>query len=553
MKRALCLAMLLAVGCRWGKPAHDSGTPAPTPSIESTAPLDALSRRFGRVRNALRKRGYREVQTLPREFALEGTGVAKPLDLPTGSCSTVAALGGGGLRDLRLTLYDASGAAVAADSANREGALVHVCPQGEAVTLPYYLVFEAHEGSGAIAAALFNSPPGTGEGFEGIFDGVLAPQVPFRQVEERLAQSRAAMRERGLVPVGKPHLEVLAEGDVYREPVQLESGRCYVAVARGGTGLQDVDLFLYSPEGAEVARDLESDADPSLEHCPEETGRYIYEVRAFEGAGAIGLMIMSGPRPTSPPDAGTASSGDEATSQQPAPPPASGATGLTKNLTARGYEPVFVLREGTITPGEVRTHEVLIGPGCSVVVGAPGRTGTDLDLYLSDGDGHMVDRDARVEPSARVSACDKEAKVMRIAVKAYGREAPYTLTVLHAPSDIQDLQALRLDEADAAFRARGYKRIQTSRISLARGGRVSRTLEVPAGRCVAVAAAGDAGVEDIDLFLRTTDGHLVASESGPAPWAAVSRCAKVAEQLQLDVVMYKGEGEVTLVNLEGAP
>lgn len=555
MRRFLaCTALLLSAACGTEETSSaEVQSRGVSTAPAGAGPLDALSRRFGRVRAAMRKRGYVEVGSLPRQFALEGSGRALPLDLPTGRCSTIVALGSGGVRDLRLTLYDGQGAEVAVDAVEREGGLVHVCPQGDVPRLPYHVALEAREGSGAIASALFESDQGDGRGFEGVFENVLAPVVPFRELEERLAQSREALRERGLIPLQDARLEGVAEGEVLREPVQLEADRCYVAVARAGEGLADVDLFLYDPAGAEVARDLKSDAEPSLEHCPDQPGRHIFEARAFEGAGAVGLMIMSGPVPEPNPDAGAPVPEERRETESEAKDSVAALGGVTERLADRGYEPVFVLREGTIMPGEVRTHEVLLGPGCGLVVGVGGRPGMDLDLYLSDASGEPADRDARVEPTARVSACPAEASVMRVTVKAYGREAPYALTVMRAPEGISDVQSLRLEEADATYRARGYRRRRVRRVALATGERVRRTVEMGPGRCLAVAAAGDRGVEDLDLFLRSPTGQLLASESGPAPWAAVSRCAEATERLELELLLYRGEGEVAFVELEGRP
>ncbi|MFW6197851.1 MAG: hypothetical protein ACOC5B_03215, partial [Myxococcota bacterium] len=202
------LLALLSVACgssdRGGEePAGDRAAAKPSP-----APIDALTRRFGGVRSAMRERGYDEVRLFGRRFVLERSGEAMPLDLPTGSCSTVVALGGGQLRELQLILYDPNGDEAAVDAVEREGGLVHVCPEGRAATLPFYLVVEALEGSGAVELALFQSDPVPGKGFAGVFDEALAPQVPFREVEELLAQSRAALRERGFVPLSNPHLEV---------------------------------------------------------------------------------------------------------------------------------------------------------------------------------------------------------------------------------------------------------------------------------------------------------------------------------------------------------
>ncbi len=384
-------------------------------------------------------------------------------NLPTGECTTFTALGGGGVRDLRLTLFDDEGAEVATDAVPGEGGLVHVCPHAASAvrrpppTTPYYLVLEAHEGTGAAVVEGFGSAPGTGHGFDALFAGLLAPRVPFRKVEQQLAESRSALRARGLLPLGPPILDSVAEGEVLRRTYPLDAGRCYVAVARAGAGLRDVDLFLFDPTGAEVARDLDSDAEPRLEHCPDQSGRFTVEVRAFQGAGALGLMVLDGPasdhpdppppKPAVPPEGrpDAPSEGD----------PMVALTTATTALEERGYgAPLFVVRDGTIAPGEAPSHEVLLGPGCGVVVGAASGSDMDLDLYLSDAGGQPIDRDTGVDPTARVSACPTEATPQRVTVKAYGRDGRYALAVLHAPAGIRNVQDLRLEEAVASFRAR---------------------------------------------------------------------------------------------------
>lgn len=556
----LMWAALGGLGCDQGSDRGEGASAAAhaTSADHRTGPLDALSRRFGRVRSVLRDRGYREVRPLPRTFVLEGSGTAVPLDLPTGRCSTIVALGAGGMRDLRLRLYDGAGDEVATGAVEGEGGLVHVCPQGVHRTAPHYLVMEAREGSGAVISAVFDSFPGEGAGFDGLFVEVLAPSVPFRDVEERLAQTRSVLRERGIVPIGDPRLEVLAEGEALRDTVELDGHHCYVVVARGGDGLRDVDLYLYDPAGAEVARNLESDAEPSLTHCPEEGGRHLVEVRAFEGAGAVGFMVALAPsneEVQDEPDAGVRADGAPVEAQEvDEKGGTTGGGGLVTNLAERDYEPILVLREVMLMPGEVRTHELLMGPGCHVVVGSAVRPGMDVDLYLTNADGVPVDQDARIEAAARVSACPEKATLFRMKVKAYGREAPYVLTVMKAPSHVDTVRELRLDEADAALRARGYVRTRQTTIELQRGEQVERILEVPAGRCIALAAAGDRSVQDLDLFLRTEDDDLVASEAGPTAWGAVSRCAPEthAETLRLELVMNRGRGEVHLAWLEDA-
>jgi hypothetical protein len=54
---------------------------------------------------------------------------------------------------------------------------------------------------------------------------------------------------------------------------------------------------------------------------------------------------------------------------------------------------------------------------------------------------------------------------------------------------------------------------------------------------------GGEGVLDVDAFLRAEDDSLVASDTGPAPWAVVERRPS---GVSLDVVAYRGEGTVVV-------
>ena len=528
---------------------------APSRSVgvlpDRAGPLDALNRRHARLRQRMRLRGYGEEIGLTRSLVLEDRGVAFPLDLSTSKCSTFLALGGGSIRELTLTLYDALGDEAATESVNGEGGLVHVCPQAEPGVLrrPYYLVLRAGEGSGAVMLAHFRSEPGAGDGFGGIFEGVLAPRVPFREVEEHLASTRAALRARGFAPVGPPLLERVTEGSVVRLPVPLEVGRCYVASARSGEGLPDIDLFLFDGAGVEVARDLAADAEPSIEYCPEVSGRHTFEVRAFEGAGAVGVLVFAGPLTDI--DAERATEPVDGIDDRAPDDPALALGVLAAPLLSRGFAPpLFVSRAAAIVPGEVRTHDVVIGPGCAIVLGTASHEGMDLDLYLADDTGREADRDTAVQSTARVRACRDQPSVMRIAVKGYGRDGAYALAVLRAPDTVLDLQSLRLEETTASYRHRGFEERSSLRASLEEGQRFRRIIALDPGRCVAVAAAGDGGVRDIELFLRVSSDEPVVSDTRLAPHAAVSRCAETREQLSIDLLMRRGSGSVAIQVLE---
>jgi len=535
-----------------------NASPFPT---DGTGPLDALTRRFGRLRERMRGRGYDDEIGATRIFLLEGEGVALPIDLDAGRCTTFVGLSGGRVRELSISVFDGEGIEVVAAAVMGEGGLAHICPQapprraGE--TIPHHLVVRSLEGSGAVVLGAFRTIPGAGEGFEGIFEGVLAPQVPFRDVEERLAERRTVLRERGFLPLGEPRLERVAEGDEVKVAFQLEPGRCYVAMARGDEGLRDVDLTLFDPAGAEVARNLEGDAEPEVELCPETSGRYGVSARAFEGAGALGLLVVGGPAPieeehTIEAEGGEGVEGTGEGGSGPEGEPVAAMSASVAALEARGYgAPSFIVPDGWVAPGEVRNHELVLGPGCFVVLGAAGRTETDLDLYLSR-DGVTIDRDTSVAPTARVRICPRETTTVRVTVKAYGRAGPYALATQRAPAETVDVRALRLEEATAALRDRGFESAPLEVLHLEEGTAHRARLTIPVGRCVAVAVAGEEGVADVDVLLRDREGRLLASSSGPEAYAAVTRCAEDGTiAVVLEVVAYRGSGAVTLQRLDG--
>jgi hypothetical protein len=487
--------------------------------------------------------------------------VALPLDLGAGRCTTFVGVAGGGVRQLSLVVYDGEGAEVAADATEGEGGLAHVCPQPAdptAETIPHHLVVRSLEGAGAVIVGAFETIPGAGQGFDGLFEGIVAPQVRFREVEERLAERRAVLRERGFLPLGDPHLDRVAEEEDVSFAVSLSAGRCYVAMARGGEGLTDIDLVLLDPDGAEVARDLDRDAEPDVELCPDDGGRYAVIARAFEGAGALGVLVLEGPAPTEPPEVPEGTDDNVVVEEhdvEPPPNPVATLSTFTAALESRGYgAPSFVVPDGWVARGEVRSHELALGSGCFVVVGAAGRPETDLDLYLT-ANGRTVDRDTGVSPTARVRLCTAGMTTARVTVKTYGRGGSYALATVRAPDPIRSLRALRLEEATAELRLRGWNAAQPVTRPLSSDEPIRMSSYIRAGRCTALAVAGDEGITDVDVFLRDAEGRLLASSSGPEAFATVARCAEEDEDedATAEVVAYRGSGTVTIQRLSGTP
>lgn len=535
--------LLLLLGCTpIEEPPHSEAT---TPRGE-LGPLDALARRFGRVRRRMSARGYGSAVALERTFVLDDAGEAFPIDLPRGRCTTALALAGGDVQALQLRLYDKDGFLVAIDSVAGAAGLVHHCPElsPESDFARVYLTVESERGSGGVVAAAYESDAGEGEGFERLFEDVVPPVVPLGPVEEAFSSSRGGRIERGLTPQDGPRFMRLAEGQVTRARVEFREDTCVLVTARGDRGIQDLDLYLYGPDGAEVARDLGVEGEPQLEYCPSVAGTGTLELRVFEGAGAAGWMVWSAPPPPESEDVPLAAPVQELE-------PLAIVNEAADALRERGFGSPRVLRQdGRVSPGETLSIDVPLGAGCAWILAAAGPGEVDLDLYLRDGDQSPLDRDVRVRRTARVGACLDSPRQVQLMVKGYG-QGHFALVVVNAPAAIADVATLRAEGAEAALVARGFER---ERVENHPHASIERELRVPAGECIGLVVAGDAGLADIDLIAVDGEGERVASDTGPAPWASIAPCAQDEDlELSVELVPYRGDGPVVLHWLRHRP
>ncbi len=534
---------------------------APLSSLPNDpGPLDALTRRFARLRQRLEERGETLASGLARWFVLEGEGAAAPLDLPTDRCSTFVALGGSGLRELRLALYDGEGREVAVDAVPGEGALVHVCPDASTGShAPHHLAATSESGAGALLVAGFTTGDTVRPNFDRLFDGLLAPQVARDIIAARLTQAGEPLLARGLTPLDEASFHVLAEGGAARRTEPLTPDACYTVVAAATAELTDVDLFAYDSQGVEIARDIGHDATPALSLCPVEAGPHTFEARAFAGAGGLGLQVYAGPLRAPALDAARRP-GEDVGELRATPDdredlaPATALEPVLAGLAARGYGRALPLEtSGLLAPGDERTHVLAAPAGCVVVLAAGSGRGADLDLAIVDARGERLAENTSLQTVARAAFCQTSAREVRASLKAFGRAGHYALAMVPAPRSVRTTRALRLDEARAALLERGYRSTSAREETLAEGERQDVDFPVRAGTCAALAVAGDPGLADVDLFLHDATTKLLARDSGPAPFASISRCAEADEALRVEILAYRGSGSVAIERLEAQP
>ena len=92
----------------------------------------------------------------------------------------------------------------------------------------------------------------------------------------------------------------LAEGRYQDYPFVLVGTRCYVAVAAGGEGVEELDITLINPHGAPMLRDEDTGRDAAfgLRHavCPDVPGSYEIRVRMTRGSGEYALRMYGDDR-----------------------------------------------------------------------------------------------------------------------------------------------------------------------------------------------------------------------------------------------------------------
>jgi hypothetical protein len=129
---APCAGLVLAAAC-----------------VSSRGGGGALEPRFVAVHNAFAAMGLAQVGPIHEGALAEGREARIALDLAAG-CTTIAAVGGEGVRDVDATLLDPQGAPVAHDTTNEPQAVLRACVEAPDA---YVLVVKAAAGGGSWIAA----------------------------------------------------------------------------------------------------------------------------------------------------------------------------------------------------------------------------------------------------------------------------------------------------------------------------------------------------------------------------------------------------------------
>lgn len=130
-------------------------------------------------------------------------------------------------------------------------------------------------------------------------DEELEAPIPSGASVEQIVELKAKKYAAGFVADAPPVSGELSEGGRSDHLAVLKAGHCYRIVAAGGEGVEDLDLFLYEPDGVQSQQDPGEDRYPALgvqaEICPYQPGAYRIQVHMYRGQGPFALRVYRTP------------------------------------------------------------------------------------------------------------------------------------------------------------------------------------------------------------------------------------------------------------------
>ena len=271
------------------------------PAEEAAPALGTEGTLLERLRAAASAHGASmAVVTTPRRESLaEGARIERDVTLAPGRCYRVLVVSDGSITDVDVALLGPDGGAMQSDTGDAPdahlGVLRPLCPARPGA---HRVALRAHAGSGDIAWQVLGSVAGgrdtrerTEQASRFRVGGTGSGFVNSRVRERHRAAGRGRAAVTDLVT------GTLRTGGARTLPIEVEGGKCYLAIAAGVPSVRELDLRVVDPYGNERAHDSTRDAFPVTgSFCPNVSGRWTVEVRMFNGYGPYGVQVFGGSR-----------------------------------------------------------------------------------------------------------------------------------------------------------------------------------------------------------------------------------------------------------------
>lgn len=388
---------------------------------------------------------------------------------------------------------------------------------------------------------------------------------------QQLNGADAYLRQRGYQANGPAVRNAnMQRGQLIAYAIDVQPGRCYVALAIGAQG-SNLDMVVLNPQGGTLGHDVMPDAHPSVAFCPREPGRHIARVQMSEGGGAYYYIVYAGPAGASPELAGYFG-GAAPQGQQPQQPaqtasidPATQGRVAQVDGSLRGERFSRVAEPYGIVmgPRQDRNFPLNLSAGYCYAFGTfAGNGARDTDVFVVDGAGAEIVQDIGGDRDALVRFCPPTDGQYQLRARLYDGNGPVfvagwsqpragsgTTTQVPAPTDTisRDSTAgagleenFRLLNAD--MQARGYEPLgEATPGQLGESETRDFSVNLEGGKCYAILAVGDAGVRNLDLIVQS-GGRVVDRDVETDARPIVRVCPDASGTQTIRVSMTSGQG-----------
>jgi hypothetical protein len=223
--------------------------------------------------------------------------------MQAGRCYTIIGIGGQGVSDVDLTLYNPNGKRVASDMGFDQTPTIRHCAQWPGA---YRLEATVKRGSGEIVAQVYTpaemaAPAATAAAPAS--DGMPPPDPSFSPKPQPSSGNADALNEyieshaKSLAPgalrVGEFFSGFGDKGQRSDWYVPLETGKCYVFIGLGGAGVQFISQYLWDPSGRRVSDNKSKSAESVMSFCAGIGGPYHLQAKIEKGTGEYHVGVYA--------------------------------------------------------------------------------------------------------------------------------------------------------------------------------------------------------------------------------------------------------------------
>lgn len=459
--------------------------------------------------------GAGPLRVLSADVLAEGERVGAFVEIPEGECALAFTRASQGVGDVDLYAYDDDGSAFATDESPEHDAAVLVCPPHPR---RLYVVARVMAGSGIVGVGVQSVPPGSADavakllgvrGRPGEDTGRLAS---WPGLETKIRNHRDALGGRW-EDVRRVALPVNPRAPS-RLSATLEANRCLDVLVVPSDEVAALEVVVEDENARIVARARDRGKDRSLLLCASRAATVNLSVRP-RGPQGIAAVIMARSAPGAEPELESRGRVVHLAPSFDIDAAKSAVAALTASLA---YTPPRSIGTGTARLGSRSAIAVDLPAGCARVDVIAGKPLIEVAASLWDDKGLLL-AEARAGGSTPLFACGRGGPA-KVEVEAVESPGPFAIELRRdkaAPPSLvaHPVAAARLlarmsaggEAVDAAAAA------SAAVVALEEGQRKIVPITPPAGGCVEVIAALDAGGSGLDVRLVDGAGESTVSRA----------------------------------------